>query len=60
VTTRHRPQGFLDAWGPVFLFAMIFALAMAYTVLLLSSARESWEDSADPRQAVIGAGQAWK
>jgi putative drug exporter of the RND superfamily len=48
-------QGFLDAWGPVFFFAMIFAIAMDYTVFLLSSAREHWEDSADPRAAMIGA-----
>ena len=27
-----EPQGFLDAWGPVFFFAMIFAIAMDYTV----------------------------
>ncbi|HEX8976648.1 MAG TPA: MMPL family transporter, partial [Solirubrobacteraceae bacterium] len=26
------PQGFLDAWGPVFFFAMIFAISMDYTV----------------------------
>ena len=28
-------QGFLDAWGPVFFFAMIFAISMNYTVFLL-------------------------
>ena len=32
-------QGFLDAWAPVFFFAMIFAIAMDYTVFLLSSAQ---------------------
>ena len=47
-------QGFLDAWGPVFFFAMIFAIAMDYTVFLLSSAREHWEESEDPRAAMIG------
>jgi RND superfamily putative drug exporter len=47
-------QGFLDAWGPVFFFAMIFAIAMDYTVFLLSSAREHWEESGDPRQAMVG------
>jgi RND superfamily putative drug exporter len=47
-------QGFLDAWGPVFFFAMIFAIAMDYTVFLLSSAREHWEESGDPRRAMIG------
>jgi len=35
-----EPQGFLDAWGPVFFFAMIFAISMDYTVFLLSSAKE--------------------
>jgi len=47
-------QGFLDAWGPIFFFAMIFAIAMDYTVFLLSSAREHWEQSEDPREAMIG------
>ncbi|OJU86042.1 MAG: hypothetical protein BGO11_04180, partial [Solirubrobacterales bacterium 70-9] len=47
-------QGFVDAWGPVFFFAMIFAIAMDYTVFLLSSAREHWEASGDPKQAMIG------
>ena len=32
-----QSQGFLDAWGPVFFFAMIFAISMDYTVFLLSS-----------------------
>ncbi len=47
-------QGFLDAWGPIFFFAMIFAIAMDYTVFLLSSAREHWEESGDARTAMIG------
>ena len=38
-----EPQGFLDAWGPVFFFAMIFAISMDYTVFLLSSAKEHWD-----------------
>ena len=25
-----EPQGFLDAWAPVFFFAMVFAIAMDY------------------------------
>ncbi len=36
-----EPQGFLDAWGPVFFFAMIFAISMDYTVFLLSARRRS-------------------
>jgi RND superfamily putative drug exporter len=47
-------QGFLDAWGPIFFFAMIFAIAMDYTVFLLSSAREHWEASGDPKEAMVG------
>jgi putative drug exporter of the RND superfamily len=47
-------QGFLDAWGPVFFFAMIFAISMDYTVFLLSSAKEHWERSGDPREAMVG------
>ena len=47
-------QGFLDAWGPVFFFAMIFAIAMDYTVFLLSSAKEHWDRSGDPKDAMVG------
>jgi RND superfamily putative drug exporter len=49
-----QPQGFLDAWGPVFFFAMIFAISMDYTVFLLSSAKEHWDRTHDPREAIIG------
>ena len=47
-------QGFLNAWGPVFFFAMIFAIAMDYTVFLLASAKEHFDRSGDPREAMIG------
>lgn len=47
-------QGFLDAWAPVFFFAMIFAIAMDYTVFLLASAKEHFEGSGDPREAMVG------
>jgi RND superfamily putative drug exporter len=49
-----QSQGFLDAWGPVFFFAMIFAISMDYTVFLLSSAKEHWDRSHDPKEAMIG------
>jgi RND superfamily putative drug exporter len=49
-----QSQGFLDAWGPVFFFAMIFAISMDYTVFLLSSAKEHFDRSKDPREASIG------
>ena len=47
-------QGFLDAWAPVFFFAMIFAISMDYTVFLLSSAKEHYDRTCDPREAMIG------
>ncbi|MDA3005763.1 MAG: MMPL family transporter [Actinomycetota bacterium] len=47
-------QGFIDAWGPVFFFAMIFAISMDYTVFLLSSAREHWDRSHDAKDAMVG------
>jgi len=49
-----QSQGFLDAWGPVFFFAMIFAISMDYTVFLLSSAKEHWDHSHNPREAAVG------
>ncbi|GAA1406601.1 MMPL family transporter [Kitasatospora putterlickiae] len=48
-------QGFLDGWAPVFFFAMIFAIAMDYTVFLLASAKEHYERTGDPREAMVGA-----
>lgn len=50
-----QPQGFLDAWAPVFFFAMVFAISMDYTVFLLSSAKEHWDRSKDPHEAMVGA-----
>jgi RND superfamily putative drug exporter len=50
-----QSQGFLDAWGPVFFFAMIFAISMDYTVFLLSAAKEHWDRTHDPRAAMVGA-----
>ncbi|HET7312519.1 MAG TPA: MMPL family transporter [Mycobacteriales bacterium] len=48
-------QHFLDAWAPVFFFAMIFAISMDYTVFLLSSAKEHWEASrGNARDAMVG------
>ena len=47
-------QGFLNAWGPVFFFAMVFAISMDYTVFLLSSAKEHWDRSHDAHEAMVG------
>ncbi len=47
------PQGFLNGWGPVFFFAMIFAIAMDYTVFLLSSVKEHYENTGDPHGSQV-------
>lgn len=52
---RFESQGFVDAWAPVFFFAMIYAIAMDYTVFLLASAKEHFEISRDPKEAMVGA-----
>ena len=49
-----EPQGFLNAWAPVFFFAMVFAISMDYTVFLLSSAKEHWDRTHDPHEAMVG------
>ncbi|MGW4481089.1 MMPL family transporter [Rhodococcus triatomae] len=48
-----EPQGFLDGWGPVFFFAMIFAIAMDYTVFLLSTVKEHYERTGDAVAAQV-------
>jgi RND superfamily putative drug exporter len=50
-----QSQGFLDAWGPVFFFAMIFAISMDYTMFLLSSAKEHWDSTGSAKEAMVGA-----
>jgi putative drug exporter of the RND superfamily len=46
-------QGFVDAWAPIFFFALIFALAMDYSVFLLSSIRAELDRTGDPRSALV-------
>jgi RND superfamily putative drug exporter len=48
------PQGYVDAWGPLFFGAMVFGIAMDYTLFLLSAAKERYETHADPEQAMVG------
>ncbi len=48
-------QGYLTSWAPLFFFALVFAISMDYTVFLLASAREHFERSQDPNEAVQGA-----
>ncbi|MBI5949420.1 MAG: MMPL family transporter [Chloroflexi bacterium] len=48
-------QGYLTSWAPLFFFALVFAISMDYTVFLLASAREHFDRSNDPAEAVTGA-----
>ncbi len=47
-------QGYLTSWAPLFFFTLVFAISMDYTVFLLASAREHFERSNDPADAVEG------
>ncbi|HET9078399.1 MAG TPA: MMPL family transporter [Acidimicrobiales bacterium] len=51
---NFTPQGFVDAWGPLFFGAMVFGVAMDYTLFLLSAAKERYETHADPEHAMVG------
>ena len=51
---HFHPQGFVDAWGPLFFGAMVFGVAMDYTLFMLSAAKEHYETHADPEHAMIG------
>ena len=51
---HFTPQGFVDAWGPLFFGAMVFGVAMDYTLFLLSAAKERYETHPDPEHAMIG------
>jgi RND superfamily putative drug exporter len=42
----------IEAWIPVFLFAMLFGLSMDYEVFLLSRMREEWDRTHDNEHAV--------
>lgn len=47
---QASPQ--IDAWIPIFLFAMLFGLSMDYEVFLLSRMREEWDKTGDNVKAV--------
>jgi putative drug exporter of the RND superfamily len=50
---NFESQGFVDAWAPIFFFALVFALAMDYTVFLLATIREAHDRTGDVRAAVV-------
>jgi RND superfamily putative drug exporter len=47
-----EPQGFIDAWAPLFFGAMLSGVAMDYTLFLLSAAREHYDLTGDPQHAM--------
>jgi RND superfamily putative drug exporter len=44
----------IDAWVPLFLFSVLFALSMDYQVFLMSRIKERYDQTASTRQAVVG------
>ncbi len=49
---HFQPQGFVDAWAPLFFGAMLSGVAMDYTLFLLSAAREHYDLTGDPQHAM--------
>ncbi len=45
-------QGFVDAWAPLFFFALLFGLSMDYQLFLLAAIRERYEATGDTKQAI--------
>ena len=45
-------QGFVDAWAPLFFFALLFGLSMDYQLFLLAAIRERYEATGDTQQAI--------
>jgi len=46
-------QGFVNAWAPIFFFALVFALAMDYTVFLLATVKAVFDRTGDAREALV-------
>jgi RND superfamily putative drug exporter len=47
-----HPQGFVDAWAPLFFFALLFGLSMDYQLFLLAAIRERYEATGDTQVAI--------
>jgi RND superfamily putative drug exporter len=45
-------QQFIDAWAPLFFFALLFGLSMDYQLFLLAAIRERYEVTGDTRTAI--------
>jgi len=47
---QHQP--FVDAWAPLFFFALLFGLSMDYQLFLLAAIRERYEATGDTKRAI--------
>jgi RND superfamily putative drug exporter len=45
-------QGFINAWAPLFFFALLFGLSMDYQLFLLAGIKEQYEKSGDTQVAI--------
>ncbi|MGE3329079.1 MAG: MMPL family transporter, partial [Acidimicrobiia bacterium] len=45
-------QGFVDAWAPLFFFALLFGLSMDYQLFLLAAIKERYQATDDTRRAI--------
>jgi len=45
-------QGFVDAWAPLFFFALLFGLSMDYQLFLLAAIRERYQATGDTKRAI--------
>ncbi|HMK10958.1 MAG TPA: MMPL family transporter, partial [Acidimicrobiales bacterium] len=45
-------QAFVDAWAPLFFFALLFGLSMDYQLFLLAAIRERYEATGDTKRAI--------
>jgi RND superfamily putative drug exporter len=45
-------QGFVNAWAPLFFFALLFGLSMDYQLFLLAAIRERYEATGDTQRAI--------
>jgi RND superfamily putative drug exporter len=45
-------QGFVDAWAPLFFFALLFGLSMDYQLFLLAAIKERYQATGDTKRAI--------
>ena len=45
-------QGFVNAWAPLFFFALLFGLSMDYQLFLLAAIKERYQATGDTRRAI--------